>query len=135
MNKPNREPGDEADDVRARFPDPDADERLQTPRGGALPEVPKTEFHRPTLPQADPLAKYPKMKNLPEELQGAGAASTIGLNLVVSIVIGTGLGWLADRYLLGGPATPWGLIIGFLLGTVSGFVNVVRVANRLNKDR
>ena len=26
------------------------------------------------------------------------------------------------------------LIVGFLLGTLSGFINLVRVANRLNRD-
>ena len=124
----------EEDDLRTRFPDPDADARLQVPRGDALPQVPAAEFRRPTLPEVDPLAKNPKLRHLPGELRGMGAASTVGLTLVISIAIGAGLGWLVDKFLLRDPATPWGLIVGFLIGVASGFLNLVRVANQLNRD-
>ena len=119
------------EDLKARFPDPDSDDRLRVPRGGDLPEVPRTDFKRPTLPEARPNRRIEEMAG---GMRGAGAASVIGINLVVCIFIGTGLGWLVDKYLLGSPATPWGLIVGFLLGTISGFVQVVRTANQLNKD-
>lgn len=127
-------PDSDEEALRARFPDPETDARLQTPRGESLPEAPRVEFQRPTLPQADPLAKNPRLTSLMTDLRGMGAASTIGITLVASIAIGTGLGWLADKLIGGGSGTPWGLIIGFLLGTASGFVNLVRVANRLNRD-
>ncbi|MBC8103758.1 MAG: AtpZ/AtpI family protein [Cytophagales bacterium] len=61
-----------------------------------------------------------------------GVASTIGFSLVGSIIVGTGLGLLADRYLLRS-TTPWGLIFGFFAGVISGFVSLIRVTNRLNK--
>ena len=69
------------------------------------------------------------------DLRGVGAASAIGITLAVSIGLGTGLGWLADKYLLHSSGTPWGLIVGFLFGTTSGFINLVRVTNSLNKDK
>jgi F0F1-type ATP synthase assembly protein I len=62
-----------------------------------------------------------------------GIASTIGFSLVGSIVAGTVLGLLADRYLLHSTTTPWGLIIGFLAGVLSGFISLIRVTNRLNR--
>lgn len=122
------------DDLRARFPDVDTDERLRVARGAVLPEVPQIVFQRPTLPQIDLAAKSAPLRNLSGDLRGAGVASTIGLSLMVAILVGTGLGWLADTYLLHKPATPWGLITGFFVGTITGFINLIRTANRLNRD-
>lgn len=124
----------EKDDLRARFPDPDTDERLRVPSGAALPDVPKVEFSRPTLPGPDPSKPAsPLLGPIKGDLRSMGEASTIGLTLVVSIAIGAGLGYLVDQFVLGRPATPWGLIAGFLLGVASGFVNLIRVTNRLNE--
>ena len=127
-------PSDEEEDLRTRFPDPDSDERLRVPRGEALPEVPEAQFTRPSLPQADTGKGSAGLSPLKADMRGMGEASTIGITLAASIAVGTGLGWLVDRYLLKSSGTPWGLIVGFLLGTTSGFVNLVRVAGRLNKD-
>lgn len=68
-------------------------------------------------------------------VRGMGQAMTIGTGLVASIAVGTGLGWAVDKYLLhSGSGTPWGMIVGFLIGVASGFVNLVRVANELNRQ-
>nr|CAA9260131.1 hypothetical protein AVDCRST_MAG63-2483 [uncultured Armatimonadetes bacterium] len=125
----------EQDDLLARFPDPEADERLRVPRGDALPGVPDVRFERPRprKPDAEGEGRL-RLRPLGSELRGMGAASTVGITLVASIAIGAGLGWLVDNFLLRDPATPWGLIVGFLLGTASGFVNLVRVSNHLNRD-
>ena len=125
------EPDD--DDLRARFPDPETDGRLRTPRGDALPESPKVTFRRPTFQRADQSEKGGIGRSA-GNLRAMGIASTIGISLVASIGVGTGLGWMADTFLLHSTGTPWGLIVGFLLGVASGFVNLVRVANRLNRD-
>jgi len=122
---------EEEGDLRERFPDPDA---VRVPRGSALPEVPKVEFTRPTLPGPSPDASTrPLLGPLKGDLRGMGEASTIGMTLVFSIAIGAGLGALVDRFILKGSPTPWGLIVGFLMGTASGFINLVRVSNRLNE--
>jgi len=42
--------------------------------------------------------------------------SAVGLEVVLSIVVGVGLGWLAERYF---PITPWGLVAGFIFGTLA----------------
>jgi hypothetical protein len=128
------------DDLADRFPDVERDERLQPVD---LPEAPRVTFERPTTqaargdrpPEREEgirLGRAGQMSG--KDLRSAGIASTIGWGLAGSIIAGTLLGHLVDRYLLGSPATPWGLIVGFLLGVVSGFVNLVRAANRLNRD-
>ena len=125
---------EEESDLRSRFPDVEKDTRLRTPRGEALPGVPEAKYERPK-PPPDPALRGGGISPLSPDLRGMGEASTIGITLVASIAIGTGLGWLVDTFLLKSGGTPWGLIAGFFLGVASGFVNLVRVANRLNKDK
>jgi F0F1-type ATP synthase assembly protein I len=127
--------GGDDEDLRARFPDVGTDERLRVPRGDSLPHVPDARFERPVLRRPeDALAKSPRLKAMTDDLRGFGMAGTVGMTLVFSIGIGAGLGWAVDHFLLKDPPTPWGLIVGFLLGTASGFINLVRVTNRLNPD-
>jgi F0F1-type ATP synthase assembly protein I len=127
------------DALRARFPDPENDERLRVPTGSDLPVPPRMEISRPVPPsESDKKTNRVGFGALrgaefgEGDLRSLGEASTIGWTLALSVVIGAGLGYLVDRFVLHSGATPWGLIVGFLLGTASGFVNLVRVSNRLN---
>jgi len=56
-------------------------------------------------------------------LRGIGEASTVGLTLVISIVIG----YLGGRY-IGGKLSnvKWGVIIGVILGMAAGFMELFR---------
>jgi ATP synthase protein I len=47
----------------------------------------------------------------------------IGLELVVGVLAGVGIGWLLDRWL---GTRPWGLVVCFFLGIAAGMVNVYR---------
>jgi ATP synthase protein I len=47
----------------------------------------------------------------------------IGLELMVAVGVGTGLGWALDRWL---GTRPWGMIVLFFLGVAAGMVNVWR---------
>lgn len=139
----------EEEDLLAHFPDPETDERLRTPRASDLPPVPEVAFTRPDTQTArgtKPKTKRPASSTSGQQVAGAGSAedeageyrnmgiaSTIGFSLVGSIIAGTVLGWLVDRYLLHSTGTPWGLVVGFLAGVLSGFISLIRVANRLNK--
>lgn len=129
---------DDEDDLRARFPDVETDERLRVPTGSALPAPPRMEISRPAPPnEKNKTSRVPfgalRGAELGEgDLRSLGEASTVGWTLALSVLIGAGLGYLADRFVLHSGATPWGLIVGFLLGTASGFVSLVRVTNRLN---
>lgn len=52
-----------------------------------------------------------------------GLALRIGTELVVAIVVGTGIGWALDRWL---GTRPWATIVFFFLGVGAGMVNVWR---------
>lgn len=61
-----------------------------------------------------------------------GLASTIGINLVVSTFVGFGLGyWLIDKYL---GTFPWFTAIMTLLGIISGFMYLVRLAKSAGEN-
>jgi ATP synthase protein I len=47
----------------------------------------------------------------------------IGIELVVAVAVGTGLGWVIDRWL---GTRPWGMIVLFFLGVGAGMMNVWR---------
>ena len=138
---------EEAEALRSRFPDPETDERLRAPSLSDLPPVPEVTFTRPTTQTARGYKSLPKRsrgsgaglqsngtdEDNAGEYRNMGIATTIGFSLVGSIIAGTVLGLLADRYLLHSSMTPWGLIVGFLAGVLSGFISLIRVTNRLNK--
>jgi len=131
--------GEDEAEIAARFPDVEKDERLQAARVD-LPPVPDVRFERPKTKTANPSkpgegGKFRAGGSFVGggDLRGMGQASTIGISLAASIFIGAGFGWLLDHFVIKS-ATPWGLIAGFLLGVVSGFINLVRVANKLNRD-
>jgi ATP synthase protein I len=52
-----------------------------------------------------------------------GFGLRVGIELIAALVVGVALGWLADRYV---GTRPWGVILGFLLGSAAGIVNVFR---------
>jgi ATP synthase protein I len=47
----------------------------------------------------------------------------IGIELLVAILVATGLGWAFDRW---HGTRPWGMIVMFFLGIAAGMVNVWR---------
>jgi ATP synthase protein I len=59
---------------------------------------------------------------------GLGQAVRIGTELLAALIVGGGLGWATDTYLLG--STPWGMVIGLVLGVTAGIRNAYRSAMR-----
>jgi ATP synthase protein I len=55
--------------------------------------------------------------------QGVGVGLRIGIELVVAVVVATGLGWVLDRWL---GTRPWGTIVLFFLGVGAGMLSVYR---------
>ena len=55
--------------------------------------------------------------------QGMAAGLRIGVELVVAIVVATGLGWVIDRW---AGTSPWLTIVMFFLGVAAGMLNVYR---------
>ncbi|MBC8142790.1 MAG: AtpZ/AtpI family protein [Armatimonadetes bacterium] len=127
----------EAENIAARFPKP---EEVTAGRRSDLPDPPQGTFNRPNLRRdTDPLPEGTKsvLANAgrgAQNLRNMGVGGTIGISLAVSIGVGAGLGWVLDKFVFGSPDPPWGLIVGFMLGVFSGFANLIRVTNRLNRD-
>ena len=109
-----------------------SEDSLSAPK---LPDPPKMHYRRP--PKAvDPAQAFLTKRGLGgSDSANMGKAMGIGTGLIGSILAGTLLGWLADRYLIHPAATPWGLIVGFLLGCVSGFANLIKLSGELGKEK
>jgi ATP synthase protein I len=59
---------------------------------------------------------------------GLGQALRMGTELLAALIVGGGLGWLADTYLFA--SAPWGVVTGLVLGAVAGVLNAYRAAQR-----
>ncbi len=57
----------------------------------------------------------------------------IGTELLAAVAVGGGLGWVVDTYLFA--STPWGLVIGLVLGTAAGVRNAYRAAQRWGQPK
>jgi ATP synthase protein I len=61
--------------------------------------------------------------------QGLGLGFRIGIELVVAVVVATGLGWAIDRWL---GTRPWAMIVLFFLGVAAGMLNVYRAVTGIS---
>ena len=73
-------------------------------------------------------AQRPKGADPSDSQTALGQGMRIGVELVVAVIVGIGIGWLAD-YELG--TRPWGMILFFFLGVGAGLVNVYRTLKGL----
>ena len=60
-----------------------------------------------------------------------GNAFKLGTELVAAVGVGTIIGFILDSWF---GTKPWLIIIFFFLGAVAGILNVIRVANRMQKE-
>ena len=60
-----------------------------------------------------------------------GSAFKLGTELVAAVAVGTIIGFILDSWF---DTKPWLIIIFFFLGAASGMLNVVRTANRMQKE-
>ena len=60
-----------------------------------------------------------------------GNAFKLGTELVAAVVVGTIIGFILDSWF---DTKPWLIIIFFFLGTAAGMLNVIRAANRMQKE-
>ena len=61
---------------------------------------------------------------------GLGFAMRIGVELVAALIVGVAIGYFLDQ-LLG--TNPWLMLLGFVLGSVAGFLGVYRAATGLGQ--
>ena len=60
-----------------------------------------------------------------------GNAFKLGTELVAAVVVGTIIGFILDSWF---DTKPWLIIIFFFLGAAAGMMNVIRTANRMQKE-
>ena len=60
-----------------------------------------------------------------------GNAFKLGTELVASVAVGTIIGFILDNWF---GTKPWLIIIFFFLGAAAGMLNVIRAANKMQKD-
>ena len=60
-----------------------------------------------------------------------GSAFKLGTELVAAVAVGTIIGFILDTLF---DTKPWLIIIFFFLGAVAGLLNVIRTANRMQKE-
>ena len=60
-----------------------------------------------------------------------GSAFKLGTELVAAVAVGSIIGFILDNWF---DTKPWLIIIFFFLGAAAGMLNVIRTANRMQKE-
>ena len=60
-----------------------------------------------------------------------GSAFRLGTELVAAVVVGTIIGFILDSWF---DTKPWFIITFFFIGVIAGILNVIRVANNMQKE-
>ena len=60
-----------------------------------------------------------------------GNAFKLGTELVAAVLVGTIIGFILDNSF---DTKPWFIIIFFFIGVIAGILNVIRVANNMQKE-
>ena len=78
-------------------------------------------------------SRIEKDLNNDKEKRGSfmGSAFKLGTELVAAVAVGTIIGFILDTLF---DTKPWLIIIFFFLGAAAGMLNVIRAANRMQKE-
>ena len=78
-------------------------------------------------------SKIKKQVQSDSEKRGSfmGSAFKLGTELVSAVAVGTIIGFILDSWF---DTKPWLIIIFFFLGAAAGMLNVIRTANRMQKE-
>ena len=78
-------------------------------------------------------SKIEKQINSDTEKKGTfmGSAFKLGTELVAAVAVGTIIGFILDSWF---DTKPWLIIIFFFIGTAAGILNVIKTANRMQKE-
>ena len=81
------------------------------------------------------IAKSKIKKKLENDIENRGSfmgnAFKLGTELVAAVAVGTIIGFILDSWF---DTKPWLIIIFFFLGAAAGMLNVIRAANKMQKD-
>ena len=73
--------------------------------------------------RAGRVRRQPQVADRSTLQRGLSLGFRIGIELVVAVVVATGIGWAIDRWL---GTRPWGMIVLFFMGVAAGMLNVYR---------
>ena len=78
-------------------------------------------------------SKIKKQLNNDNEKRGSfmGSAFKLGTELVAAVVVGTIIRFILDSWF---DTKPWLIITFFFLGAAAGMLNVIRTANKMQKE-
>ena len=78
-------------------------------------------------------SKIKKQLDNDNEKRGSfmGNAFKLGTELIAAVAVGTIIGFILDTLF---DTKPWLIIIFFFLGAAAGMLNVIRAANRMQKE-
>ena len=78
-------------------------------------------------------SKIKKQLDNDNEKRGSfmGSAFKLGTELVAAVAVGTIIGFILDTLF---DTKPWLIIIFFFLGAAAGILNVIRAANKMQKE-
>ena len=78
-------------------------------------------------------SKIKKQLDNDKEKRGSfmGSAFKLGTELVAAVAVGTIIGFILDILF---DTKPWLIIVFFFLGAAAGMLNVIRAANRMQKE-
>ena len=78
-------------------------------------------------------SKIKKQAQSNDEKRGSfmGSAFKLGTELVAAVAVGTIFGFILDSWF---DTKPWLIIVFFFLGAAAGMLNVIRTANRMQKE-
>jgi F0F1-type ATP synthase assembly protein I len=113
------------DDIRN---DPDEEKAEAWPELPPVPELPETPVLKPNLPAREKRSTKDMEKD--HSARQMGLAYVLPTALAAPVVLLTlGGWWLDDRFRL----SPYCTLSGALLGTVSGFINMIRIAGKMDR--
>jgi F0F1-type ATP synthase assembly protein I len=125
---------------------PRREEPFAAPFAEQIPAIDDTPFAQPFAPASEPVGAEPSRpssetpfdapfvpvvytpETTEENVRNAGLAWSAGVVFFGSVVFMLFLGWIADL-LLG--SSPWGIVIGIVLGAVIGFIQFFRISSQI----
>lgn len=119
-------------DDLVQLPPPDSSDTWRAgPAAGFVPRpepeiLPADEAQRPFEPPFVPITYMPHTTE--ETVRQSGLAWSMGIVFFGSVAFMLFLGWLADL-LLG--TSPWGIVVGVVLGSAIGFVQFFRISSQI----
>jgi F0F1-type ATP synthase assembly protein I len=108
--------------------DPDEERDKGWPAVPDIPDLPEAPLLKPNLPRLD--------KRSARQIEGEDTARRMGLAyvlptaLIAPIVLLTLAGWWLDDHF---HLSPYCTLGGALLGTVTGFINMIRIAGKMDQ--